>query len=470
MLLLLAAGVTYAAFDFNFIGNTNKIETEEVSLKLLESNTNIISINNSLPMGDNEGKKQTKTFDFQVETKASRDLHMKYYLYIEPIYRYCKDLKNPNVDDNPYCYKYDKDAITSEEETNVINFIGEGFNISFEDKKTLYNLVLNKDNAGIRNFLINVVGYDSALAEDFVNEISFYGYEQYIYLNYEQGTGNTLPKAFDGNSKLPDKDSLLPNQIKIYLTDYDGNQLIAPTKISDLVGGSDGKYLLHSDVNYHSRENNIHKDKYKIKVWIDSDVDASKWNESTDLSYKFKIGVISSEVALGSTMVDGPTFQEQIIKYNDNIRKIEFMPNTTDIDTSNAIEIYDFSDDKNGSITGWIEPSSLSKESSEVYYDLYIASPNKILANPNSREMFLYLPSLQEMNANMLDVSHVYDMSWMMNIMSPHNKLHLDLSNWNTFNVFNYECMFSLNQDFSMVKFGGGWTIPFDKNLRCDPQ
>ena len=90
LVLVLIIGIAYAAFDFNFIGNTNTLETGEVSLELLESNNNIITINNALPMSDNEGKGQSKTFDFQVETKASRDLDMEYYLYIEPLDVKCR--------------------------------------------------------------------------------------------------------------------------------------------------------------------------------------------------------------------------------------------------------------------------------------------------------------------------------------------------------------------------------------------
>ena len=58
ILLVSIVGVSYSAWRYVFTGNENKIETGDVSLKLLESNKNIISLNNSLPMSDEEGIKR----------------------------------------------------------------------------------------------------------------------------------------------------------------------------------------------------------------------------------------------------------------------------------------------------------------------------------------------------------------------------------------------------------------------------
>ena len=458
--MLLIGGVTYAAFDFNFIGNTNTIETGEVSLELLESNNNIITINNALPMSDNEGKSQSKTFDFQVETKASRDLDMEYYLYIEPLDVKCSDLKNPNTKDNPYCYDY---ALTEEEEAAVINFIASDFNVSVEEAPNFYNLLLEEDDEGITDFLVNNLNMTSDEAKRIIKEIASMGYEKYFYGYYEQ-EGNTLTKVFNGNL-IALQNNLLSNQIKIYLTDYNDNQLVSPQKISSLAV-PDGKYLLYSDINYHSRENNIYQDKYKIKVWIDSDVDASTWDEKTNLLYKFRIEVTTSKPDLASTLIDGPTFNEQISPYKDKIRKVEFKPNTSDIDTSNAFKTFDFSSNSDGSITGILKNSSLVTRSVDTYYDLYIVSPNKILANYDSSLMFSGFYSLQEINPNMLDVSHVYNMNGMFNTQSNYD-LYFDVSAWNTLNVRSYRCVFGRNLNALKITTGEGWTIPFDDDLTC---
>ena len=48
-------------------------------------------------------------------------------------------------------------------------------------------------------------------------------------------------------------------------------------------------------MNIHTKDNNIQIDKYKIRVWIDKDVDASSWTKDTKQEYKFRIGVSSTD-------------------------------------------------------------------------------------------------------------------------------------------------------------------------------
>ncbi|MGM9878615.1 MAG: hypothetical protein ACI31R_01110 [Bacilli bacterium] len=179
VLLILCAGVSFAIWNYSFLGEANKIETGEISLELLESNTDIISIENALPISDKEGKEQSETFNFAVITKASMNLSMPYELVIEKL------------------------------ET------AEGY---------------------------------TALSDD---------------------------------------------EVKVYLEDYEGNTLVEPVKISEL-----SDYVLYTDTNVHSKTVTKLTDKYKLRVWIDSDVEASKfYDESADsvktYQYKFKIGVMT---------------------------------------------------------------------------------------------------------------------------------------------------------------------------------
>ena len=78
--------------------------------------------------------------------------------------------------------------------------------------------------------------------------------------------------------------SLNDNQIKVYLTDETGTQKVAPTLISNL-----SNYKLYKGTHSHDSTHNKVQDKYKLRVWIDQDVDASSWNASTKLQYKFRI-------------------------------------------------------------------------------------------------------------------------------------------------------------------------------------
>ena len=177
--LLVLVGASYAYFDYSFIGKDNTISTTDVSIKLLESNKEIITLENQLPISDEQGIVQEGTgnvFDFAVETKSSSNMKLGYKLSIEKL---------------------------------------------------------------------------------------------------QTDTGYT---------------SLTDDQIKIYLTDTDNNKILGPLKISEL-----DNYNLYEDVNIHSETNNTQVDKYRIRVWIDQDVQVKEWNENTKQQYKFKIGVGSTE-------------------------------------------------------------------------------------------------------------------------------------------------------------------------------
>ena len=184
VLIILIGGVSYAAYDYSFTGKDSKLESGSVSIKFLESNTNVIDLKNALPINDSEGKKGN-SFDFVVTTKASYKTGLKYDLSVEKL----------SVDS----------------------------------------------------------GYTS----------------------------------------------LSDNQVKIYLTDYSDSSLLEPTLISGLDNNK-----IYSKTNKHSSANTKITDKYKLRVWVDSNVDASSWDQDTKLEYKFKIDVNSQEVSLLQTGTD----------------------------------------------------------------------------------------------------------------------------------------------------------------------
>ena len=171
----LIGSISYSLWNYSFKGKENKITTGDVSIKFLESNTNVINLENALPEDDTTGKKE-KSFDFVVTTKANYNINLKYDLSIEKL---------------------------------------------------------------------------------------------------STDTGYT---------------SLNNNQIKVYLTDSSNNVLLEPTLISDLSNN-----LLYTKTNNHSSTNAEINDKYKLRVWIDKDVDASNWTKDTKNQYKFKIGIKSEE-------------------------------------------------------------------------------------------------------------------------------------------------------------------------------
>ena len=85
--------------------------------------------------------------------------------------------------------------------------------------------------------------------------------------------------------------ALNDNDIKIYLTDYNDNELLEPTLISDL-----SNYKFYSNIHNHDATHVTIQDKFKLRAWIAPDnVNPFEWNQNTKLQYKFKIGLRSTE-------------------------------------------------------------------------------------------------------------------------------------------------------------------------------
>ena len=173
VLLVLIAGSSYAVWRYNYNGTSNNIiSSTDLSFRFLESNKEIVSIDNAVPMSDEDGIKQEGTgnvFDFEVKSKVGATTDVKYVASLEKI----------SVD--------------------------------------------------------------------------------------------------SGKTALNDSD------IKVYIEDFNGNTVLKPTKISEL-----NSYKLFEKLHRHSRDNSEISTKYKLKVWLDSEVDVFSLENK---QYKFKINV-----------------------------------------------------------------------------------------------------------------------------------------------------------------------------------
>ena len=87
-LIVMTIGVTYAAFTFTGVGsNANKVTTGTITMVYTEG-TNKISIENAMPMSDEEGKKlsgQDEVFDFTVEINITGDMAIAYEVTAEKV-------------------------------------------------------------------------------------------------------------------------------------------------------------------------------------------------------------------------------------------------------------------------------------------------------------------------------------------------------------------------------------------------
>ena len=131
-----------------------------------------------------------------------------------------------------------------------------------------------------------------------------------------------------------------------------------------------------------------------------------------------------------TTRVD---FHEE--KYSSKILTVNFI-DWIDI-PENAVVSWDLSEQKNGTIMGWLEES----EDNPGYYDFYVGSYGKIRANPFSRFLFWGLSSVYKFNFDNFDTQGVSHMGYMFSDCP--ELTSLDLSGFDTSSVESMNSMFS---------------------------
>ena len=121
--------------------------------------------------------------------------------------------------------------------------------------------------------------------------------------------------------------------------------------------------------------------------------------------------------------------------YKSNIITATFLDNK-DV-PSNAIESWDVSSNKNGSVMAWV----VADTTDTTKYHLYIGGDGGIIANENSSNIFYGFKKLQQITfENNFNTSNVTDMSYMFD--GCRSLTSLDVSNWDTSSVINMSHMF----------------------------
>lgn len=89
ILVIAVFGISYAVWKQTFLGTKeNSISTGYISFSYTESNTNVIAIDNALPISDESGKKltgNTNMFDFTISAKYAGLPSIGYEIYTEPL-------------------------------------------------------------------------------------------------------------------------------------------------------------------------------------------------------------------------------------------------------------------------------------------------------------------------------------------------------------------------------------------------
>jgi len=291
--LLLIMGGSFSAWYYNHVGDNDKIQVHDVELEFLESDSNVISIDDAFPMIDEKGKKQEDTFDFEVKSKTKKTMPIAYNLVLEKVGMKCSEIDKITQDEYPSCFDY---TISEEDEIAVITWMkSSDSGLTEEQTEEYYHSFVSHDNNRIYSFFYNMFFEYGAteeqaeqVAEMAVFEAEKKGYEKMLIDSYQEQTGNVI-NAYTFNAEGITYDHYLSdNQVKIYIEDYEGNIVLQPTFVSELAKSD---YILYTKTNIHNNDNEKINDKYKLRVWIDQTVDSSVWNENTNLNYKFRIGV-----------------------------------------------------------------------------------------------------------------------------------------------------------------------------------
>lgn len=98
--------------------------------------------------------------------------------------------------------------------------------------------------------------------------------------------------------------ALADSQVKVYLTSLSGTtasltetQVVAPTKVSSIITSGTTGTLKANIAKDHTTANKTYTDKYRLRMWIDQDVDASSWTSATKNQYKLKVSADGSLAA-----------------------------------------------------------------------------------------------------------------------------------------------------------------------------
>lgn len=133
---------------------------------------------------------------------------------------------------------------------------------------------------------------------------------------------------------------------------------------------------------------------------------------------------------IGETKFYLVTSYNEVTKESRNIIEMKF----TDEVAPKGVELTDISNDRDGSVVGWMEDNGVYKVSTQI-------EGQRVIFNMNSSFMFSWYTNLKLIDFSMVDTSQVVDMHGMFDGCK--NLQELDLSNFDTSQVVDMNRMFS---------------------------
>jgi len=115
-LFLILGGISYAWFNYNIFGSfASNLNVDSVIFRYKEG-TNNISLNDAMPMTDEQGKAQTNYFEFYIEAKTPKKIEIPYFITVR------KSENSLNIDEAIRLYLTKVDDQGTEEEVELLNF------------------------------------------------------------------------------------------------------------------------------------------------------------------------------------------------------------------------------------------------------------------------------------------------------------------------------------------------------------
>ena len=221
LVILILVGVSYAVWNYSFLGSGNDIARDEIVVDFLESSDGFVGVTNSIPISDTEGMAQEETYDFQVSTKTKNGMAIGYKLTLEKLEA---SPGYTNLDDSMvkvYLTDYDDNVVVPPTlVSDLDNYVLYEHLNSHDEENSLY-----KDKYKIRIWIDgNVTGEDLGTEENLQ-----YNFEINVDFIEKQTTNNVSDLSvsllnakytYDGTEKTPEV--LVKDRSKVLVegTDY----------------------------------------------------------------------------------------------------------------------------------------------------------------------------------------------------------------------------------------------------------
>jgi len=237
-ILFLLSGISYAVFSYRMSGSLQTIKTGGGIAFKYQEGTNALSLNDAMPMTDEQGKAQANYFEFEISGTIPKGMNVSYYVTAR------KMNNSSDIDDAIKLYLTRVNKTGVEEEVNLVKFEDlEKYENSLIDlSKYTENLLYRESIDELSNYqetyrLRMWIDYNT----DFTNskyQNATFGLKINVYSNGKSLNGT---KGEEGNPIV------VSNVASLKATNIEAGKYISTTGYYKTSDGGEGKYLIEED-------------------------------------------------------------------------------------------------------------------------------------------------------------------------------------------------------------------------------